>query len=374
MGGKKSRTNQALQAERQRLLIDATMSAISEFGLTRLTLARIAKIAGLSAGTVNFHFTSKEALLLDTLTYLAEEFEQSIDKALESAQPDPASRLRALFEASLNPEMTEPRKMAVWYAFVAEARGREDYQRICGAQDKKIFAITVGLCDELIRGAKGRNYMNARAMASAVQGLVNEIWEEILYAGDAYDRDEARFIYLSFLASVFPWAFSAPEERVGYGAPLSTDDKSLRVVRVGKARLQEVSSLFDLYRQFYEEPANAKLARRFIGDNIRKERSLIFLALDRDGRALGFTQLYPGWCSVAAAPIWTLYDLYVDPSARHRGVGNALMERAETMARKSGACRLDLETAIDNYQAQALYEKRGWERDTEFYKYSLDLG
>ena len=50
------------------------------------------------------------------------------------------------------------------------------------------------------------------------------------------------------------------------------------------------------------------------------------------------------------------------------------MERAETMARKSGACRLDLETAIDNYQAQALYEKRGWERDTEFYKYSLDLG
>ena len=55
MGAKKSVTNQALQAERRRLLIDATMSAISEFGLARLTLARIAKIAGLSAGTDNLH-------------------------------------------------------------------------------------------------------------------------------------------------------------------------------------------------------------------------------------------------------------------------------------------------------------------------------
>ena len=92
MGEKKSGTNQALQAERRRLLIDATMSAISEFGLARLTLARIAKIAGLSAGTVNFHFSSKEALLLATLTYLAEEFEQSIDGELASTAPDPASQ------------------------------------------------------------------------------------------------------------------------------------------------------------------------------------------------------------------------------------------------------------------------------------------
>jgi TetR/AcrR family transcriptional repressor of bet genes len=373
MGEKKSGANQALQAERRRLLIDATMSAISEYGLARLTLARIAEIAGLSAGTVNFHFSSKEALLLDTLTYLAEEFEQSIDRAMAGAGRDPASRLTALFEASLNPEITEPRKMAVWFAFVAEARGREDYQRICGTQDRKIFNITVRLCDELIRRGDNASYMNARAMASAVQGLVDEIWQEILYAGDAYDRDDARFIYLSFLASVFPWAFDAPGEQVKAGAPLSTEDKSLRVVRAGAECLLEVSALFDLYRQYYGEPADARLAKRFIGDNIRKERSVIFLALDREDKPLGFTQLYPGWCSVAARPIWTLYDLYVDAAARQRGVGHALMAAAEAMARKSRACRLDLETAVDNYGAQLLYDRRGWKRDTGFYRYSLEL-
>jgi ribosomal protein S18 acetylase RimI-like enzyme len=263
--------------------------------------------------------------------------------------------------------------MAVWFAFVAEARGREDYQRICGAQDRKIFDITVRLCDDLIRLGKDTAYMNARAMATAVQGLVDEIWQEILYAGEAYDRDDARFIYLSFLASVFPWAVEAPVEPGRAGTPLSTRDKSLRIVRAGEDHLGEVSRLFDLYRQFYNKPADIRLARRFVGENIRKQRSVVFLALDAGGVALGFTQLYPGWCSVEAKPVWTLYDLYVDPSVRQRGVADALMESAETMARKSRACRVDLDTGVGNYRAQALYEKRGWERDTEFYSYSLDL-
>jgi len=47
--------------ERRNLLIDATITAIAEFGLSKLTLAKISSIAGLTAGTVNFHFDSKES-------------------------------------------------------------------------------------------------------------------------------------------------------------------------------------------------------------------------------------------------------------------------------------------------------------------------
>jgi len=374
MSEKKSGINQAIQAERRRLLIEATMTAISEYGLSKLTLAKIAGIAGLSAGSVNFHFSSKEALLLDTLTYLAEEFEQSIDRALAAAGTDPTQRLAALFEASLDPEITEPRKMAVWFAYASEARARADYQRICGTQDKKIFNITLKLCDEQIHLGGKQGYMNARAMATSVQGLVDEIWQEILYAGEAYDREGARFIYRSFLASVFPWSFAAPQSLTSHDAKLQTRDKSLQIIRVDKSQLTATSTLFDLYRQFYDEPADPKLARNFIGDNIRKERSVLFLALDNSGQALGFVQLYPGWCSVAAAPLWTLYDLYVEEAARQRGVGRALMQQAQDMARKSRACRIDLETATDNYSAQALYEELGYQRETAFYKYSLELG
>jgi AcrR family transcriptional regulator/L-amino acid N-acyltransferase YncA len=373
MGNRKPGISSSIQAERRRLLVDATISAISEHGLPKLTLAKIAAIAGLSAGSVNFHFDSKEALLLETLTELAREFEQRIVNALESAGPSPAKKLLAMFEASLDPGITEPRKTAVWFAFTSEARSRADYQRICGDQDQKIFAITLQLCDEIIHQGDKQGQMNPRAMANAVQGLIDEIWEEILYAGDGYDRDDARFMYLAFLASVFPWAFELPDSQVDGEQRLATKDKSLQIVRADREHLEPLAAMFDLYRQFYRQKPDTALARKFIGDNLKKQRSVVFMALDSDGKALGFTQLYPGWCSVSATPTWVLYDLYVDASVRQRGVGRALMQAAEKMARKSKASRIDLETAVDNYTAQALYESLGYERERDFYKYSLDL-
>ncbi|MEH6589519.1 MAG: GNAT family N-acetyltransferase [Halioglobus sp.] len=373
MSTKKPGSNPVIQNERRRLLIDATITAISTLGLGNVTLAKIAKIADLTAGSVNFHFDNKETLLLETLAYLVEEFDQSIEQALAAANGDPTRQLTAMFEASLNPDVTEPRKTAVWFAFSSEARTRDDYRRICGDEEKKSFAITLKLCDQIIQQGNKQGQMNARAMANAVQGLITEIWEDINQVGENFDREDARHIYLSFLASVFPWAYSMPASHTPSQSPLALKDKSLTIKRADTKDITVVAKLFDLYRQFYEEPGDVKLARKFIGDNIKKERSVIFIAYDSAGIALGFTQLYPELCSVAARPFLTLYDLYVDSSARSRGVGRALMEEAKKYAKKSGASRIDLETAVDNYSAQALYEDLGYERDNAFYKYSLPL-
>ena len=137
--------------------------------------------------------------------------------------------------------------------------------------------------------------------------------------------------------------------------------------------IEELARLFDLYRQFYEQPADLALALGFMRDNLEQQHSSVYVARDGSGTMLGFVQLYPGWCSVAAAPICVLYDLFVDSTARQGGVGRALMQRAEEHARASGACRIDLETAHDNHIGQALYEDLGYERETHFYKYSLEL-
>ena len=61
----------AVRLDRRRQLIVATVSVIYRDGLSRLTLAKVAATAGLSAGIVNFYFKSKEQLLLDTLNALA---------------------------------------------------------------------------------------------------------------------------------------------------------------------------------------------------------------------------------------------------------------------------------------------------------------
>lgn len=143
------------QFERRRALIDATMTAIAERGFSNLTLAHIAGIAGLSAGIVNFYFSTKEALLLETLKCVAEEFESAVNAAVEAAGNDAAAQLQAILLASLAPAITEPRKVAVWYAFSAEAGARQDYQAICGQRDQTYYARIQLLCDAIVRKGEG---------------------------------------------------------------------------------------------------------------------------------------------------------------------------------------------------------------------------
>ena len=88
---------------------------------------------------------------------------------------------------------------------------------------------------------------------------------------------------------------------------------------------------------------------------------------------MGFCQLYPTFCSVEAAPIYALYDLFVLPTARKLGVGKALLLAAEAKAIAEGKVRMDLTTAKTNLSAQSLYESLGWQRDNIFYAYNRNL-
>jgi len=144
--------------------------------------------------------------------------------------------------------------------------------------------------------------------------------------------------------------------------------------RLAEARdLDAVAALFDAYRQFYEMPADLALARRYLDDRFQRRESVILVAEDASGALVGFTQLYPAFCSVIADRTFVLYDLFVTPAARGTGAGRALMEAAEAHARSAGAARLTLETAKTNMIGQALYESCGWTRDELFYVYSRNL-
>jgi ribosomal protein S18 acetylase RimI-like enzyme len=138
--------------------------------------------------------------------------------------------------------------------------------------------------------------------------------------------------------------------------------------------LEALAMLFDAYRRFYEQPADLARARAFLGARLGHGDSVIFVVdAETPGELDGFCQLYPTFCSVAAAPIFVLYDLFVAEESRRAGVARALMRTAEAHARATGAARLDLSTARTNTKAQALYESLGWQRDDEFFHYSLPL-
>ena len=137
--------------------------------------------------------------------------------------------------------------------------------------------------------------------------------------------------------------------------------------------LNQLAQLFDAYRQFYEQAPDLALAKQFIADRFNKQESVIFVAENAEKQLIGFCQIYPSFCSVSAAKIGVLYDLFVNESARKTGAGRALMLASHDYAANNSMARLDLTTAKNNLTAQALYESLGWLRDDVFYTYSKEI-
>ena len=146
----------------------------------------------------------------------------------------------------------------------------------------------------------------------------------------------------------------------------------MRVRQATAVDLPVLVPLFDSYRQFYGQPADAPRAYAFLAERFLRAESVVFLAFDR-AQAIGFVQLYPSFSSIRTAPLIILNDLYVAHAARRAGAGQALVEAATAHAKAQGAAGLILSTATTNTPAQALYERLGWMRETGFYEYALTL-
>jgi ribosomal protein S18 acetylase RimI-like enzyme len=140
-----------------------------------------------------------------------------------------------------------------------------------------------------------------------------------------------------------------------------------------KTDITAISELFDLYRQFYEQPADICLAKEFITDRFTSKESVIIVAEHGESGLIGFCQLYPIFCSIQAKPIYSLSDLFVVPLARNSGAGRLLLQAAEARAAADGKVQLELTTAKTNKSAQSLYESLGWQRDEVYFAYSLQL-
>lgn len=144
----------------------------------------------------------------------------------------------------------------------------------------------------------------------------------------------------------------------------------IQIREAANADLGVVARLFNAYREFYQREPDLPRATRFISARLEHRDSVILLAEHSDTGVIGFCQLYPSFCSLEAAPIFVLYDLFVSANQRRSGTARALLQAAEAHAAAIGHVRMDLSTARSNHAAQALYESLGWIRDDVFFVYN----
>ena len=98
--------------------------------------------------------------------------------------------------------------------------------------------------------------------------------------------------------------------------------------------------------------------RRRLPQGLRAYKAKVLLAwIGR--QPVGIAVCFFRYSTFSAAPILNVHDFAVSPKHRRRGIGVALLDAAEQLARWHRCCRLTLEVRTDNTAARALYRNFG---------------
>jgi AcrR family transcriptional regulator len=194
---------------RRRQLIEATIDVLAARGYASLTIGDVARQAGLSMGIVNFHFSSKETLLAETLRYLAGQYLENWTSAVSQAGDDPAARLYAMTAADFASAICEPRLLQAWVSFWAEAQSRPAYDAIYGEQEAKYVARLEAMCADLCEHGGYDRPAPSRVDARVINALTDGLWIALGHTPPAITREQALRALHVCLASFYPKHFDA---------------------------------------------------------------------------------------------------------------------------------------------------------------------
>lgn len=188
-------------AFRQRQLIEATGQVIVQAGISGVTLQRVAEAANVTAGMVNFHFKSKDALLKATLESLVSDYVEQLSGALEDVA-GAAESLRIIAEEHLSAPLMTREKLTLWYAFWGEIQAHGSYRQICSSAKDFLQDLINNLVMEL--QAPNGNTELARAITAGFMGIIGHYRQEFFSVPDRADRRAAIASCIAYLTHTFP--------------------------------------------------------------------------------------------------------------------------------------------------------------------------
>jgi ribosomal protein S18 acetylase RimI-like enzyme len=108
------------------------------------------------------------------------------------------------------------------------------------------------------------------------------------------------------------------------------------------------------------EPLSAEVKVELIPILQRSPCSMTLLAFAGE-TPIGLLNAFETVSTFRAKPLLNIHDIAVTASWRRRGVGRALIQELENIARERGCCKLTLEVLENNLSAQALYRELGFD-------------
>ncbi len=186
-------------------LISSTIKNLSKKGIHQLTMQDVSQGAGLSQGIVNFHFKSKELLLIETLKFISNEYLLSFQKSISKAGNDPRKKIIGIIKNDFSKKICTREKIAVWFTFFSEIKYKPAYHQICKERDLYYQSITENIFLDLIKKEKVK--LSEKNIARGFQALIMGLWLDQLEDPDTFNKVQSKKICFQFIKSNFPKQF-----------------------------------------------------------------------------------------------------------------------------------------------------------------------
>jgi len=152
---------------RRGALVEAAIHEIGTHGTLDVTVAQIARRAGMSSALAHHYFGSKEAMFAAAMRHVLTLYGAEVRGALSMART-PRQRVEAIIRASFTPAQFRPEMVAAWLNFYVQAQRSEEARRLLHVYQRRLRS---NLLHALRRIAPHEARRLARGLAAMIDGL-----------------------------------------------------------------------------------------------------------------------------------------------------------------------------------------------------------
>ena len=154
---------------RRRTLIAAAIDAIHDRGMAAVTMAEIARRAGVSPALAHHYFGGKDQLLLATMRHLLAELGEEVQVRLAAAK-SPEERLAAVIRGNFAAGQFRPAVISAWLAFYVQAQTDAEASRLLRVYRRRLESNLLHALRPLTDRA------HALAIAEMAAALIDGLW------------------------------------------------------------------------------------------------------------------------------------------------------------------------------------------------------
>lgn len=198
----KKRTEQKEQTKKR--ILQATAKIISEEGFTGVTMAKVAELTGLSRGMCNYHFETKDQVMIDVLKMMYDDHEKIWRSVVDDDSKSPVEKLSTLVEVLLSEPFATKETLSLWQAYWGVPQYRELYLKLCTKGDRAYEDSIKDLLSVLAKGQKEVKGIPVKELSVALTGIIDGMHTEYLIAPGRLSNDNAIKVCFVYLSSFFP--------------------------------------------------------------------------------------------------------------------------------------------------------------------------